>query len=133
MASLAVDTVERRIRTLLQEQRRLVASLLLLRQQMRGSLFTRYGRCGKAGCTCRTGEPHGPYYVLSTRSAGEGGFTYLERGKMGEMRELVGAYRLFRKGLRQLRTLNGELVRLLARYQQAAARKTERRVILRAS
>ena len=62
----------------LAEQRALVQSLLRLREQLQGSLFARYGECGKEGCVCRRGSKHGPYYVLSTRSGGQGGFAYLE-------------------------------------------------------
>jgi hypothetical protein len=130
MASLPlrVDDAERRVRVLLAEQRALVASLLALRQQLQGSLFTRWGRCGKAGCACRSGTPHGPYYVLSTRSGGQGAFTYLERAQATRARRLVARYRQFRTGLRRLRVLNQELLRRMGRYQQAAARYAERYV-----
>jgi hypothetical protein len=126
--SVKVDDAERRVRELLAEQRALVSSLLALRQQLQGSLFTRWGRCGKEGCACRTGRGHGPYYVLSTRSGGQGGFAYLERGQAAQARRLVGGYREFRKGLRRLRVLNRELMRRMGRYQQAATRQAQRRV-----
>ncbi len=60
------------------EQRLLVEKLLRLREQLQGSLFARYGVCGKENCICRQGRKHGPYYVLSTRSGGKGGFAYLK-------------------------------------------------------
>jgi hypothetical protein len=123
-----VDDVERRVRALLAEQRALVSSLLALRQQLQGSLFTRWGRCGKKGCACRSGRGHGPYYVLSTRRDGHSGFTYLERGQAAQARRLVGGYRQFRKGLRRLRVLNLELIRGMGRYQEAATRQSQRRV-----
>src|SRR5262245_51447074 len=112
MATLAlkVDDAERRVRELLGEQRALVSSLLALRQQLKGSLFTRWGRCGKSGCACAKGQGHGPYYVFSTRSGGAGGFTYLERDRAATARRLVGGYKQFRKGLRRLRVLNRELL-----------------------
>jgi hypothetical protein len=122
-----LDAAERRVRDLLGEQRALVSSLLAKRQQLKGSVFARRGRCGKAGCACRSGPGHGPYYVLSTRSGGQGSFTYLEKGKAREARRLVGGYREFRKGLRRLRVLNQELLRRMGRYQQAAARVGGRR------
>ena len=119
---------QRRVRTLLAEQRALVASLLAQRRQLSGSLVTRFGTCGKAGCACQRGEGHGPYYVLSTRSAAGGGFTYLSRAKAAEARRLVAGYRRFRGGMRRLRTLNRELLEALKRYQRAVARQGERRV-----
>jgi hypothetical protein len=130
MVSIPLKThaTERRVRELLLEQRRLVAALLGLREQLRGSLFTRWGRCGKAGCACRSGRPHGPYYVLSTRSAGKGAFTYLAHEQVTRARRLVAGFRRFRAGVRRLRSLNRELLRLLGRYQKAAAQTAPRRL-----
>lgn len=118
------ERVERRLR----EQRELVRSLLRLRQQLRGSLFVRYGECGKPACACRHGEKHGPYYVLSTRAPGKGGYAYLEAGQAREARQLVSRHRAFRAGLRRLKRLNEELVVLLRRYQETTAKRTSQRL-----
>jgi len=120
----------RRVRALLSEQRLLVASLLGQKEQLRGSLVTRFATCGKTGCACRKGRAHGPYYVLSTRSAGRGGFTYLARERAVEARRLTASYRRFRTGMRRLRTLNRRLVEALQRYQRVVARRGARRVAL---
>ncbi|HWX25110.1 MAG TPA: DUF6788 family protein [Vicinamibacteria bacterium] len=112
-----------RVRSKLLEQREVVASLLRLREQLQGSLFTRYGECGKPGCACRAGRRHGPYYVLSAKSASQSGFAYLEGRRLGEARALVARYRAFRDGFRRLKTVNAELVALLSRYQKAMVRK----------
>ena len=77
---------------------------------------------------CRTGRRHGPYYVLSTRSGGKGGFAYLEGPRAAEARALVSRHREFQAGLRRLRRINAELVTLLRRYQQAMSRRGGRRV-----
>jgi len=124
--------LETRARALLQEQRRVVGDLLDGRQQLRGSLLARRVRCGKAGCACARGQLHGPYYVLSTRSGGEGGFAYLAPDQVAAARRLVNGYRTFRQGVRRLRKLNADLVALLQRYQRAAARKKGRGVGLTA-
>jgi hypothetical protein len=108
-----------------------VEDLLRRREQLKGSLFVRFGVCGKEGCVCRTGQKHGPYYVLSTRSGGRGGFAYLAASQMSEARELVKAYREYRAGMRRLRTVGEQLVSLLRRYQEATARQGTRRVGLR--
>jgi hypothetical protein len=125
---MATDRLRGRVEARLQEQRELVRSLLVLREQLRGSLFTRYGECGKEGCACRHGEKHGPYYVLSTRAAGRGGYAYLEAGAAREARDLVARYREFRKGLRRLKKINEDLVDLLRRYQETRSRQTSRRL-----
>jgi hypothetical protein len=125
---ISPDGIRRRARELLAEQRRLVAGLLRLRAQLKGSLIVRYGRCGKPGCVCRSGRGHGPYYVLSTRTGGRGGFDYLEAGRAREARSLVGRHREFRRGLRRLKRVNEELVALLRRYQEQGSREGGRRL-----
>jgi len=122
-AAATIGSTEQRVKDLLREQRELVGSLLTLRRQLRGSLFRRWARCGKTGCACQKGRPHGPYYVLSTRSGGTGGFAYVEKKDLSVTRERVTGYRRFRTGLRRLRRLNAELLRLMGRYQRAAARE----------
>lgn len=122
------EEIRQRVRGRLQEQRALVEDLLRRREQLAGSLFVRFGVCGKEGCVCRTGQKHGPYYVLSTRSAGKGGFAYLEASQMSEARELVKAYRDYRAGMRRLRKVGEQLVVLLRRYQEATTRQGTRRV-----
>ena len=88
----------------------------------------RFGVCGKEGCVCRTGQKHGPYYVLSTRSGGKGGFAYLEPSQMADARELVRAYRESRAGMRRLQKVGEQLVVLMRRYQDASTRQGTRRV-----
>src|SRR4029453_7645929 len=116
---LQAASLRRKIRARLAEQRALVAQLLKLREQLRGSLFVRYGQCGKEGCACRRGRRHGPYYVLSTRTAGRGGFAYVEAGRLDEAPAVASRYRMFRKGIREFNRANLELVRLLRRYQDS--------------
>jgi hypothetical protein len=122
------ETLRERVRARLAEQRALVSRLLDLREQLPGSLFARYGTCGKETCTCRTGPKHGPYFVLSTRSGGRGGFEYLEETQAQQARDLVVRHRQFQDGLRRLKKVNGELVSLLKRYQAAMARQGRRRM-----
>lgn len=126
--ALTPDGIRQRVRARLQEQRALVEQLLQMREQLAGSLFVRFGMCGKPACVCRSGQKHGPYYVLSTRSGGRGGFAYLEAERLGEARGLVKSYRDYRAGMRRLRKVNEQLVALLRRYQEATTRKGSRRV-----
>lgn len=122
------EAIRQRVRTKLQEQRALVEEMLRRREQLAGSLFVRFGVCGKEGCVCRTGRKHGPYYVLSTRSAGRGGFSYLDEQQMAEARALVRAYREYRAGMRRLARVGEQIVVLLRRYQEATTREGTRRV-----
>ena len=125
------DAIRAKVHARLHQQRELVEDLLRRREQLAGSLFVRFGVCGKEGCACRTGRKHGPYYVLSTRSAGHGGFAYLDASQAGDARELVKAYREYREGMRRLKTVGEQLVSLLRRYQEATTRQGSRRVGLR--
>jgi Family of unknown function (DUF6788) len=127
------EGIRKRVRGRLAEQRRLVRSLLEQRQQLQGSLFVRYGVCGKPGCACRQGARHGPYYVLSTRSGGRGRFSYLEARRVEEARSLVARSRAFRAGLRRLRAVNRDLVSLLRRYQASVSRRATRKLGLHVS
>ncbi|PYQ04174.1 MAG: hypothetical protein DMF82_11415, partial [Acidobacteria bacterium] len=117
------DAIRRQVRSRLHEQGTLVRQLLRQREQLRGSLFLRYGTCGKANCVCRIGRKHGPYYVLSSRSAGRGTFAYLDSAEVAQARDLLRRHREFRRGMARLRKLNAELVALLRRYQQAVVRR----------
>lgn len=122
------DDIRERVRARLQEQRALVEDLLRRRAQLAGSLFVRFGVCGKEGCACRSGQKHGPYYVLSTRSGGRGGFAYLDASRLAEARALVKASREYRAGMRRLRRVGEQIVVLLRRYQDATARQGRGRV-----
>ena len=122
------DDIRERVRARLQEQRTLVEDLLRRRAQLAGSLFVRFGVCGKEGCACRSGQKHGPYYVLSTRSGGHGGFAYLDASQMAEARALVRSFREYRVGMRRLRRLSEQVVVLLRRYQEATTRRGGQRV-----
>ena len=122
------EDIRDRVRTRLTEQRTLVEGLLRRREQLAGSLFVRFGVCGKAGCACQSGQKHGPYYVLSTRSGGKGGFAYLDEEQMAEARALVKASREYRAGMRRLRKVGEQIVVLLRRYQDATTRRGSRKV-----
>ena len=128
MPTLTPETIRQRVKARLKEQRALVERLLKRREQLQGSLFMRWGVCEKKGCVCQTGQKHGPYYVLSNRSGGRGGFTYLDADQMGAARGLVKAHREYRADLKRLRKVNEQLVELLRRYQEATTRRGGRRV-----
>jgi Family of unknown function (DUF6788) len=127
-----IETIRTRIRERLAEQRTLVQSLLRLREQLQGSLFARYAECGKETCVCRQGQKHGPYFVLSTRSGGQGGFAYLDGRRAQEAERLVSRHRDFKAGFRRLKKVNAEIVSLLRRYQQQMSRQGGRRLGLKA-
>jgi hypothetical protein len=122
MAAVA-EAIRKQVRSRLREQGTLVRVLLRQREQLQGSLFLRYGQCGKPTCVCRTGRKHGPYYVLSSRHEGRGAFAYLDAEDAARARELLQRHREYRRGLARLRRINADLVALLRRYQRAVVRQ----------
>lgn len=117
----------------LARQRELVRELLAVREQVQGSVFERYGRCGKAACACGSGKGHGPYYVLSSKRAEGSGFVYLDRTQARQVKQLVGAARDYRRGLAELKALNDALLDLMRRYQKAQARAGVRKLSIKAA
>jgi hypothetical protein len=122
--------LERGIRVSLTEHESLVDALLQEREQIRGSLFSRFAVCGKPNCACAQGEKHGPYYVLSNRSGGEGAFIYLKEEQVSRVRELVDRHRRFKKGLKRLKGLSSRLHTLFEQYEATAARAGSRQADL---
>jgi hypothetical protein len=64
-------------RRLLARRRALAARLGDAEQMLAGSLVEQTRRCGKPGCRCAGGEPHGPYFYFSPRQAGRGRLRYV--------------------------------------------------------
>ena len=118
--------LEQGIRDRLIEHETLVDALLQEREQIRGSLFSRFAVCGKTTCCCAQGEKHGPYYVLSNRSQGVGAFIYLKEEQVGPVRELVNRHRRFKKGLKRLKGLSSKLHALFNKFETSASRAGSR-------
>ena len=93
---------------------RLLARLPELRQVLRGSLVTRFRRCGQARCRCaRQDDPgHGPaYYLMVTVAPGKTMQVYVPK----EHRKLVQAwlanFQRARKTLEDISTFNRDLLK----------------------
>ena len=118
-----LERLRLKTRRLVTEQKALVQTLLRLREHLGGSLIVRWAECGKEGCACQRGDRHGPYYILSNRSGGQGGYTYLQEPQVARARDLVQRHRRFQDGLRRLKRINEGLVVALRRYREAAGRR----------
>jgi hypothetical protein len=64
-------------RQLLARRRALAARIGDVEQVLAGSLVTQTRRCGKPGCRCADGQPHGPYAYFSPRPKGRGRLKYV--------------------------------------------------------
>lgn len=62
---------------LLARRRRLAARLPDVVQTLAGSVVEQTRRCGRPGCRCGDGDPHGPYTYFSPRPGGRGRLRYV--------------------------------------------------------
>src|SRR5260370_41136391 len=54
-----------------------------------GSLVEQVRRCGKAGCRCAGGEPHGPYAYFAQRAGGPGRLRYVPSSLVDTVRGYI--------------------------------------------
>src|SRR3978361_305054 len=64
-------------RALRARRRRLAARLGDVEAVLVGSLVEQTRRCGKPGCRCAEGDPHGPYAYFAAKTAGRGRLRYV--------------------------------------------------------
>ena len=90
--------------TLRTRQRKVVKQLRTLNPQViRGSLLTRYTRCGKPRCRCVTGRGHGPKYYLSVSRAGERPhLIYVPQAMVAQVQQQLAHLQTFRALLEEL-------------------------------
>ena len=90
--------------TLRTRQRRVVKQLRPLNPQViRGSLITRYTRCGKPRCRCVAGRGHGPKYYLSVSRAGKRPqLIYVPPATVAQVQQQLAHFQTFRALLEEL-------------------------------
>lgn len=97
-------------RQLLARRRTLAGRLGGVEQVLTGSLVEQTRRCGKPGCRCAEGEPHGPYAYFAPRARGRGRLRYVP----APLAEVVRGY--LRRGeqveavLAEISAINAELL-----------------------
>jgi hypothetical protein len=98
--------------TLRTRQRAIGKRLRALNSQViRGSLITRYTRCGKPRCRCVTGRGHGPKYYLSVSRIGKRPrLIYVPQARVVQIREQLARLRTFRTLLEELCDIACELL-----------------------
>jgi hypothetical protein len=98
---------------LLRRRERLIEGLPDLREVLRGSLVTRYRRCGRANCHCaREGDPgHGPaYYLVVTVAPGQTLQVYVPRAKREEVEKWISNFNRARHTLEEISSVNRTLL-----------------------
>jgi hypothetical protein len=98
-------------RALRARRRRLLARVPDLEGYMAGSLVEQSRRCGKPGCRCVTGDPHGPYVYLSAgQAAGRRGLVYVPATLAGAVAEKVAVSGSMQQLLGEISAINVELL-----------------------
>lgn len=97
-------------RSLLARRRRLVARLGDAELALTGSLVEQTRRCGKAGCRCAEGEPHGPYVYFAPKTAGRGRLRYVPAALLDVVRRFVHTGTEIEAVLAEVSAINTELL-----------------------
>jgi hypothetical protein len=85
---------------------RLVAALPRADSLLPGSLVEQHRNCGKEGCRCTRGEPHGPYVYLQVA----GHLVYVPAALAEVVRSRVEISRRLRDLLEEISAINLELL-----------------------
>ena len=96
--------------TLLDRRHRLVARLGEAELLLAGSLVEQTRRCGKAGCRCAEGEPHGPYVYFAPKTAGRGRLRYVPAALLEVVSRCVATGIEVEAVLAEISTINAELL-----------------------
>ena len=98
---------------LLEQRQILAAELPPFAEIVRGSLVTRYRRCGKATCHCRRGPGHGPaHYLVVTLKAGKTEQILLSEEMLPVARQFLNNYKRWWTALEKVSAVNRRLLRL---------------------
>ena len=95
---------------LLARRRELARQLGDVEHVLAGSLAEQSRRCGKAGCQCADGEPHGPYAYFTPRPAGRGKARYVPASQEDAVRRCLRRDAEVRSVLAEISAVNAELL-----------------------
>jgi hypothetical protein len=106
---------EKQAKKLVQRRRALVMDLPPFEEIVRGSLVTRYRRCGKASCHCINTKGHGPARYLSvTLKPGKTEQVFLSEEMVPVVRHYLDNYSRWWKALEKVSAINRRLLRMRA-------------------
>jgi hypothetical protein len=97
-------------RQLLSRRRALAARLGDVEQVLAGSLAEQTRRCGKPGCRCADGEPHGPYAYFTPRPQGRGRASYVPAALAEVVRGYLRRGEQAEAALAEISAINTELL-----------------------
>ena len=104
------DLARMSVRQLRARRRALAARLGDVQQVLAGSLAEQSRRCGRPGCRCADGEPHGPYAYFTPRPAGRGRARYVPAALAGVVRRYLQRGAEVEAVLAEISAVNAELL-----------------------
>lgn len=100
---------------LLERREQEASSLPPFSEIVRGSLLTRYRRCGKPTCHCATTKGHGPaHYLVVTLKPGKTQQILLSEEMLPVARRMVDNYRRWWEAVEKVSEVNRQLLRMRA-------------------
>jgi hypothetical protein len=98
---------------LLEQREVLISGLPSFAQIVRGSLVTRYRRCGKPTCHCVKHRGHGPaHYLVVTLKPGKTEQILLSKEMLPVARQFLDNYKRWWAALEKVSAVNRRLLRL---------------------
>ncbi len=110
MNSHKKDLQDLSTRQLLSRRRAAAARLGDVEQVLAGALTEQARRCGRPGCRCAGGEPHGPYAFFTPRPAGRGRARYVPKSLAGVVRRYLRRGEQAEAVLAEISAINAELL-----------------------
>ncbi len=98
------------VRRLLARRRALAERLGSVEEVLAGTLAEQTRRCGKAGCRCAGGEPHGPYAYFTARPQGRSRARYVPTGMAEAVRRYLQRGEQVETVLAEISAINAELL-----------------------
>ncbi len=103
-------------RKLLNDRQVLASGLPRFEEIVRGSLVTRYRRCGKSNCHCVETEGHGPaHYLAVTLKGGKTEQILLSEEMLPVAQQYLDNYKRWWAALEKVSEVNRRLLRMRAR------------------
>jgi len=98
------------------DRQKLAAELPPFEEMVRGSLVTRYRRCGKPNCHCVETDGHGPaHYLAVTLKGGKTEQILLSQEMLPVARQYLANYKRWWAALEKVSDVNRRLLRMRAR------------------
>ena len=104
------DLARMSARQLRARRRALAARLGDVQQLLAGSLTEQSRRCGRPGCRCADGEPHGPYAYFTPRPGGRGRARYVPAALEDAVRRCLRSGAEAEEALAEISAINAELL-----------------------